>query len=143
MRVMVLAILLSVAPAVLAAQDRELVRPDGPMRVPITPAIRSGNMVYSSGQLGFPPGGGGLVAGGIRAETRQTLENLDRLFKAAGTSLARAVKCTVFMADLSEFAAMNEVYATFFPTDPPARTTVGAALVAGARVEIECIAVVT
>lgn len=130
-------------PAALAAQDRDPIRPAGTAtRGPYTPGIRSGNLVFSSGQLGIAPGTSAVVAGGIRAETRQALENIDRILQAAGTSLQRAVKCTVFLLDLTEFAAMNEVYTTFFPGDPPARSTVGAALVANARVEIECIAVV-
>jgi 2-iminobutanoate/2-iminopropanoate deaminase len=131
-------------PAALAAQDRDPIRPPGsPTIAPFTPGIRSGNLVFASGTLGIPPGGTALVPGGIRAETRQVMENLERVFQAAGTSLARSVKCLVFLADLSEFAAMNEVYATFFPNvPPPARSTVGATLLFGARVEIECIAVV-
>ena len=142
MRILPLVAFLALLPALAAAQDREPIRPDGPSRAPITPAIRSGNLVFSSGQLGFAPGASALVPGGIRAETRQALQNLDRVFQAAGTSLAKAVKCTVFLADLAEFAAMNEVYVTFFPNDPPARSTVGTTLLAGARVEIECIAVI-
>ncbi len=132
-------------PAALAAQDREVIRtPDPGVARPFTPAIRSGNLVFASGQLGVPPGTNALVPGGVRAETRQAMENLDRIFQAAGTSLARAVKCTVFMADIAEWAAMNEVYVTFFPAGLPARSTVAVlGLVFNGRVEIECIAVVT
>lgn len=125
----------------LLAQERQAVRPEGSAtRGPYTPGIRHGNLVYASGQLGFR--GAALVPGGIREETRQALENLDRVFQAAGTSLRRAVKCSVFLTDMADFAAMNEVYITFFPDDPPARTTIGVASlpVPGARVEIDCIA---
>lgn len=137
------AIVLLHAPAL--AQDRQAIRPEGTgTRGPYTPAIRIGNVVYASGQLGIAPGGRGLVPGGIREETRQTMENIDRVLRAAGTSLQRAVKCTVFLADIADFGAMNEVYVTFFQgVDPPARSTVAVAgLVLSARVEIECIAAV-
>jgi 2-iminobutanoate/2-iminopropanoate deaminase len=128
--------------APLAAQNRVIVRlPGSDTTLPFVPAVRSGNLVFAAGQLGVMPGTRNLVAGGIRAETRQALENLDAAFRAAGTSLSRAVKCTVFMADIGEWAAMNEVYVTFFPSGLPARSTIGASgLVLGGRVEIECIA---
>lgn len=127
----------------LQAQAREPIRPEGTgTRGPYTPGIRQGNLVWASGHLGTLPGGRGLAPGGIQAETRQALENLDRVFQAAGTSISRAVKCTVFLTDIADFAAMNEVYITFFPNDPPARTTVAVAAlpIPGARVEIECVA---
>jgi 2-iminobutanoate/2-iminopropanoate deaminase len=144
MRIATALVLATLLPAVLVAQDRDVVRPNGvTMPGPFTPAIRSGNLVFASGQLGIPLGGTALVPGGVRSETRQALENLDRIFQGAGTSLARAVKCTVFMADIAEWDAMNEVYQTFFTADPPARSTIAAAgLVRNGRVEIECIAVV-
>lgn len=145
MRTFLLLGALATLPLSLAAQDRQAIRPEGTgTRGPYTPAIRIGNIVYASGQLGIAPGGRGLVPGGIREETRQTMENIDRVLRAAGSSLQHAVKCTVFLADISEFAAMNEVYVTFFAnTDPPARSTVAVAgLVLNARVEIECIAAV-
>ncbi len=146
MRVVMVAVALMTAPGVAVAQERQAVFPPGTTtRGPYAPAMRSGNLVFASGQVGIPPGGSALVPGGVRAETRQALENLDRVFVAAGTSLARAVKCTVFLADIAEFAAMNEVYVTFFPDGPPARSTVGNVIlpVPAARVEIECIAAVS
>jgi 2-iminobutanoate/2-iminopropanoate deaminase len=131
------------APASAFAQDRVPVRAEGaPAGLPFTPAIRTGNLVFASGQIGIVAGSTVPVSGGIGAETRQALENLDRVFHLAGTSLANAVKCTVFLADMSDFAAMNAVYASFFPSDPPARSTVAVtALAFNARTEIECIAV--
>lgn len=129
-----------------AAQERQAVYPGGARTAgPYTPGIRVGNLLFVSGQLGFAPGGRGLVPGGIQAETRQALENIGRVLSEAGTSFARVAKCNVYLTDIADFAAMNEVYTTFWPNDPPpARTTVAvAALPApGAKVEIECIAAV-
>src|SRR5881409_1228058 len=87
------------------------------------------------------PGTRQLADGGIAGQTRQVLENIKAVLVFAGSSLDRVVKCTVFLADIQDFAAMNAVYATYFPKDPPARSTVAASgLAGGARVEIECIA---
>jgi len=112
-----------------------------PARVPLSQAIKVGDWVFASGQLGMDPKTGRLAEGGIRAETRQVCENLKAVLEAGGSSLAKVVKVTIYLADLGELMAMNEVFSTYFPTDPPARTTFQAAgLVAGARVEIEAIA---
>jgi 2-iminobutanoate/2-iminopropanoate deaminase len=112
-----------------------------PARVPLSQAIQQGDWVFASGQLGMDPRTGRLAEGGIRAETRQVCENLKAVLEAAGSSLAKVVKVTIYMADLGELMAMNEVFSAYFPTEPPARTTFQAAgLVAGARVEIEAIA---
>ena len=112
-----------------------------PARVPLSQAIQVGDWVFASGQLGMAPGTGRLAEGGIRAETRQVCENLKAVLEAGGSSLAEVVKVTIYMADLGELMAMNEVFSAYFPTEPPARTTFQAAgLVAGARVEIEAIA---
>lgn len=114
-----------------------------PARVPLSQAIQLGDWVFASGQLGMDPRTGRLAEGGIRAETRQVCENLKAVLEAAGSSLAKVVKVTIYMADLGELMAMNEVFSAYFPTEPPARTTFqAAALVAGARVEIEAIATV-
>jgi 2-iminobutanoate/2-iminopropanoate deaminase len=114
-----------------------------PARVPLSQAIQQGDWVFASGQLGMDPRTGRLAEGGIRAETRQVCENLKAVLEAAGSSLAKVVKVTIYMADLGELMAMNEVFSAYFPTEPPARTTFQAAgLVAGARVEIEAIATV-
>jgi 2-iminobutanoate/2-iminopropanoate deaminase len=112
-----------------------------PARVPLSQAIQAGDWVFASGQLGMDPRTGRLIVGGIRAETRQVCENLKAVLEAAGSSLAKVVKVTIYLADLDELMAMNEVFSAYFPSDPPARTTFQAAgLVAGARVEIEAIA---
>ena len=108
---------------------------------PYSPAVRSGDLLFTSGQLGMDPATGGLVAGGVAAETRQALQNCIRLLEAAGATLPDVLKTTVFLRSMEDFSSMNSVYAKFFPHDPPARTTVqAAALPKGAAVEIECIA---
>jgi reactive intermediate/imine deaminase len=101
-----------------------------------------GNLLFLSGQIGVKPGTTELVAGGVEAETRQALENIQAVLEYAGSSLDRVVKCTVFLGDMQHYATMNRVYASFFPADPPARSTLGAnGLALGAALEIECIAV--
>jgi 2-iminobutanoate/2-iminopropanoate deaminase len=126
------------------AQDRQVVRPPGTVTaLPFSPAIRVGNMLYLSGQIGIVPGTPQLADTGITGQTRQVLENVKALLAYSGSSLERVVKCTVFLSDIRDFAAMNAVYATYFPKDPPARSTVGGSgLALGARVEIECMATV-
>jgi len=122
---------------------REVVHTDKvpPARVPLSQAIKAGDWVFVSGQLGLDPRTGLLAAGGIKAETQQVCENLKAVLEAAGSSLAKVVKVTIYMTDLGELMAMNEVFSSYFPKDPPARTTFQAAgLVGGARVEIEAIA---
>jgi 2-iminobutanoate/2-iminopropanoate deaminase len=132
------------APAESAATEgvrKEIIRPEGASPIgPYSPAVRVGDLIFLSGAIGTRPGEG-LVEGGIEAETRQVLENLRNVLRAAGADMDDVVKCTVFLADIADFEAMNRVYREFFPHDPPARSTVAAELVAGARVEIECIAV--
>ena len=127
-----------------AAQDRQVVRPPGRgAGLPFSPGVRVGNMLYLSGQLGILPGTPQLADTGIAGQTRQALENIKAVLEYAGSSLERVVKCTVFLADIRDYAKMNEVYATYFPKDPPARSTVaGSGLALGARVEIECMATV-
>jgi len=110
---------------------------------PYSQAIRTDVAVYTAGQVGFDPATGELVQGAIREQTLQALTNLKNILEASGTSLASVVKTTVFMKDLNDFTAMNEVYAEFFNETPPARSTVQvAALPKGALVEIEAVAVI-
>jgi 2-iminobutanoate/2-iminopropanoate deaminase len=114
-----------------------------PARVPLSQAIKAGEWVFASGQLGLDVATGKLAPGGIAAETRQVCENLKSILEAAGSSLDKVVKVTIYMVDLGELMAMNEVFSRYFPVDPPARTTFQCvALVGGARVEIEAIAFV-
>lgn len=145
MRTVVLAIgMLGALAGGVEAQDRQVVRPPGRAAgLPFSPAVRVGNMLYLSGQLGLVPGTPQLADTGIAGQTGQALENIKALLAYAGSSLERVVKCTVFLADIRDYATMNEVYATYFPTDPPVRSTVaGSGLALGARVEIECMATV-
>jgi 2-iminobutanoate/2-iminopropanoate deaminase len=115
----------------------EVPQPIGPYSV----AIQVGNLVYTSGQTGLDPKSGNLVPGGIEAETRQVLTNLQHVLEAAGSSLSQVVKTTVFLKDMADFARMNAIYAEFFPSNPPARTTVAAAaLPKGGSVEIDAVA---
>lgn len=108
---------------------------------PLSEAVRVGNMLYLSGTVGVPPGATQLVPGGIEAETKQALENISAILKRHGSSMDQVVKCTVMLADISEWAKMNAVYATFFQKHYPARSALGVSgLVLGARVEIECLA---
>jgi reactive intermediate/imine deaminase len=111
--------------------------------LPFSEAVQAGDLLFVSGQIGNRPGTLELVAGGIEAETRQALENVRAVLERHGSSMDRVVKCTVFLADVAEWPAMNAVYRTFFPGAPPARSAAGAnGLALGARVEIEAIAVV-
>lgn len=121
----------------------------GSAQLPFSEAVRVGNMLYLAGQIGTRSMAGHvtgiqLVEGGIEAETRQTMENIKAVLERHGSSLADVVKCTVMMADMREWPAMNAVYVTYFEKDRlPARSALGAnGLALGARVEIECIAVV-
>ena len=113
-----------------------------PKQAPFPEGAAVGNLVFLSGQLGNKPGLMELVEGGIRAETRQTLENLKTVLEGQGLGLENLVRCTVMMADIGEWAVFNEVYREFFGATPlPARSALGCnGLALGARVEIECIA---
>ena len=108
---------------------------------PYEQALKLDGWVYTSGQIPLDPQSGAMVEGGIGAQTRQVLENLRRVLEAAGTSMNRVVKTTVYMTNLADFQKMNEIYAEYFPQDKPVRSTVGvASLPRGAMVEIDLIA---
>jgi reactive intermediate/imine deaminase len=119
----------------------EFLTPYGPPTYPFSPAVRAGNLLFLAGQIGTDASGK-LVAGGIQAEARQALNNIKDVLEKSGSSMDRVAKCTVFMADMSEWPAMNEIYATYFRRSLPARSAFGATgLALNARVEIECVAV--
>lgn len=123
---------------------RQIIQPEGVARLPVfSSAVRSGNTLYLSGAIGAlpnvdPPQ---VVEGGVGPETRQTMENIRTVLAADGLGFQDLIKCTVFLADIADYQAMNEVYLEYFPSDPPARSAMaGSGLALGARVEIECIA---
>jgi 2-iminobutanoate/2-iminopropanoate deaminase len=140
----IVAIALAVAAGNAAAQQKHVIRMPGSLEgLPFSTAVRVDDVLFLSGQIGVQSGSRELVPGGIAAETRQTMENIKAVLEYAGSSMDRIVKCTVFLADMADYATMNAVYASFFPTDPPARSTLGTTgLARGAAVEIECIALV-
>ncbi|QQS47833.1 MAG: RidA family protein [Acidobacteriota bacterium] len=108
---------------------------------PYSQAIKANGLVFASGQIPLDPAGMQVVEGDIRVQTERVLKNLQAVLEAAGTSLGRVVKTTVYLADMNEFAAMNEVYAGFFGVTCPARATVQVSrLPRDVRVEIDCIA---
>ncbi len=125
-----------------AGPHREVIRSDRVTSLPVfSPAIRSGDFIFLSGQIGVKPGTMEVVPGGVGPETRQAMENIRTVLGAAGADLDDVVKCTIFLADMRDYQAMNAVYAQYFPKDPPARSAMaGSGLALGARVEIECIA---
>lgn len=108
---------------------------------PYSQAIRAGGFLFCAGQVGLDPVSGALVDGGVEAQTRRLLDNVKAVLAGAGLDLADVVKTTVFVTDLADFGALNAIYAEYFTSDPPARSTVQvAALPAGAVVEIEVVA---
>ena len=110
---------------------------------PYSQAVKTGGMVFCSGQIPIDVATGEFVSNDVAEQTEQVLKNLSAVLEAAGTSLNNVVKTTVFLADMSDFAAMNEIYAKYFNENKPARATVQAArLPRDARVEIDCIAIV-
>jgi 2-iminobutanoate/2-iminopropanoate deaminase len=125
---------------------REIIETAGAPKAigPYSQAIRANGMVFASGQIPIDPQTGEFVAGGVAEQTEQVLRNLSAVLEASGANFEQVVKTTVFLADMNDFAAMNEVYGRYFKSEPPARATVEAArLPRDARVEIECIAVLT
>src|SRR5688572_8407576 len=121
--------------------DVEFFPVPGNSSLPFSEAVQIGDMLYLSGQLGTDSSGR-LVPGGIGPETRQALTNIASILQRHGSSLEQVVKCTAMLADISEWAAMNQVYLSFFSTHRPARSAFGTSgLALGARMELECIAV--
>ena len=125
--------------------ERTVIVTDGAPRpfagAPYNQAVKAAGLVFCAGQVGIDPAEGTLVAGGVEAQTRRAMQNLAAVLEAAGSGLDRVLKTTIFVADLGDFATVNEVYGSFFAQEPPARSTVQvAALPAGAAVEIEAIA---
>ncbi len=116
--------------------------PDAPAALgPYSHAVRAGGFIFTAGQVGIVPGSGALAEGGIEAQTRQVLENISAVLRAAGSGLGRVVKTTVFLADMDDFATVNGIYAQYFNSEPPARSAVEVArLPLGALVEIETVA---
>ena len=109
---------------------------------PYSPAIRAGQLLFVSGQVAIDPATGNMITGGIADQTRRALDNIGELLLAAGRSFGDVVRTTVYLADMNDFAAMNEVYGRYFTENKPARATVQAArLPRDAKVEIECIAI--
>ena len=138
-------LLTGAATATLRAAEVEFLPSAGTeaLGLPFSDAVRVGDLLLLSGQLGTVPDTLELVPGGIRAESKQALENIQRSLEANGSSLDRVVKCTVMIADINEWPVFNEVYVTFFPGDKPARSAFGAnGLALGGRVEVECWAAV-
>jgi 2-iminobutanoate/2-iminopropanoate deaminase len=108
---------------------------------PYSQAVQASGFIFLSGQIALDPGTGQLVHGDIQGETERVLENIEAVLKASGCTFAHVVKTTIYLADMNDFQAVNEIYARRFPQNPPARSTVqAAALPRGARVEIDAIA---
>ena len=125
--------------------SKEAIHPatGGELVAPLSPGIKAGGFIYVSGQVPVDPETGEVVEGGIEEQTRQTIENIRAILEAGGSSLDKVVKCTVFLTDISEFSRMNEVYSNFFPSVPPARSTIEVSKLAiDIKVEIEAVAVV-
>lgn len=116
--------------------------PDAPAAIgPYSQAIRAGDFLFASGQIPLDPTTGTITEGGITAQTHQVLQNLGAVLSAAGVTFDRVVKTTIYLADMGDFAAVNEVYASYFPAPAPARATIqAAALPKNVRVEIDLVA---
>lgn len=124
-------------------QKRVIQLPGSLAGLPFSSAVQVGNVLYLSGSIGVLPGTRQLVDTGVVKQTQQTFENIKAVLAYAGSSLDKVFKCTVFLANIRDYDQMNSVYATYFPKDPPARSTVaGSGLALGAKVEIECLATV-
>lgn len=136
--------MLLISPLVYAGSPKvEYYSMDLDQPLPFSEAVRVGHMLYLSGMIGNVGGTLELAEGGIKGETRQTLENIKAVLEKYGSSLSEVVKCTVFLADIAEWGEMNSVYVEYFKTNPPARSALGTSgLALDSRVEIECFATV-
>ena len=132
------------APPATSAVPRYYTAPDTAMRaLPFSEAVQVGSLLFVSGQIGALPGTRTVAPGGITPESKQAIENIRTILGRHGASLKDVVKCSIFLADISEWAAFNEVYRQYFTAPYPARSAFGAnGLALGARVEVECVAVV-
>jgi len=132
------------APPATAAAPKFYTAPDSTMRaLPFSEAVQVGSLLFASGQIGVLPGTTTLAPGGITPEAKQAIENVQAILKRHGASLKDVVKCTVFLADIKEWPAFNEVYRQYFSAPFPARSALAASgLAFNARVEVECVAVV-
>jgi 2-iminobutanoate/2-iminopropanoate deaminase len=130
-----------IVPSIASAQRQAVVPPGMSASATLTPGIRHGDVIYTSGQLGVSRAAPDST---IQGQTKKALENVKAVVEAGGSTMANVLKCTVFLVDVKDFGGMNSVYSTFFPKEPPARSTVVvAALVsAAAKLEVECIAAV-
>ncbi|KKD60640.1 endoribonuclease L-PSP [Grimontia sp. AD028] len=146
-------ILFTICFSILATQPAFAKRPKGieflnsgtvlPTHLPFSEAVRVDNTIYLSGQIGILPGTLTLAPGGIEAESRQTMENIKTSLNANGYNMSNLVKCTVLLADMSEWNTFNDIYRTYFSDKYPARSAIGAnGLALGAKVEVECIAAI-
>ncbi|HEY4717638.1 MAG TPA: Rid family detoxifying hydrolase [Anaerolineales bacterium] len=126
------------------SMKKNVVFPEGARPLgPYSPAIRIGGFIFASGHIGMDAHTGKLVSGGVEAETHQALTNLKAVLEAGGSSLSQVVKTTLFLTNITDFAKVNQIYAEFFTSEPPARSTIQvAALPGGALFEIEAIATV-
>ena len=128
------------------SDKREVIHtPDSPdlgkfLGVPVAPATRGAGLFFTTGYVAINPETGAAETGAVEIETRRTLDNLKLILEHAGSSLDKVLRVHIFMTDLNDWPKMNAVYQEYFPTDPPARRTVGAPLIPGFRVEIDCIA---
>ena len=142
-KLLLIMLMMATASVSAAHSDAEYYSANPNMQLPFSDAVRVGHMLYLSGKIGNIPGTPQLAQGGIQGETRQALENIKASLEKYGSSLGEVVKCTVFLADIAEWGAMNEVYIEFFHTNPPARSALGSSgLALDSRVEIECMATV-
>ncbi|WP_366656131.1 RidA family protein [Fodinicurvata sp. EGI_FJ10296] len=111
----------------------------GTAHVPLSPAVRAGDFIYTSGQVPVRPGGV-MESGGIEEQTRQVMENVKAALALAGAEMTDVVKTTVWLEDARDFGTFNKVYATYFPSEPPARTTVESRLMVDIKIEVEAVA---